>query len=409
MVEDDENYPASAISSWSGFVYQGKVALYHCLKLLLEGAPNFELQLDSTDDFAIYKNGVLSSTHQVKAKVGKYRSSYNEALAKSATIELDRIAGIARYFHVSVAITDTADYADSNGEVVKFYSYGDNKYCGLGDIEALTKSVILQICKAKSISLSSNLLDANYCVLSERISSKAVDIHKKIQVDGDSEKKAAYTNRISGQSILDDILNCNPCNDVEYFAIELKSRLHSYLEDKLEQSLPGMTEAVYQRARRLYEHIRDAEARELQTLCQLMKPSERFSRVQRADIRRYSGLIHELGVEPIFDKLPHYRDKHKKFYIPTALDLPEIKEHDDCTSDILSEIKDNDDLLKLLFEYNNLIASRVKESFIIDTKITVSADLSNQETQERIDSNIIKTLCISILTKDEAEVRLNDH
>lgn len=409
MSEEDKQCPDSAISSWSGFVYQGKIALYHCLKLIYEGDIDFELQLDSTDDFAVYKQGKLSSAHQVKAKVGKYRSSYLEALGKSAKIELDRVAGSSRYFHVSVAITDATDYADGNGEIVKFYPYGDDKYCGLGDIEALTKLVIAGICKNRSIDLSENLLNSNYCVLSEKISSKAVEIHKKIQIDGDSEKKAAYENRIHGQSILDDILNTNPYNDAEYYAIELKARLHLHLEDKLDQSLPGMTDVVYQRARRLHEHIRNIEAGELKALCQLIKPSERFSRIQRGDIRRYSGLIQALGVEPIFDKLPHYLDKQKKFYIPTALDLPEVEEQDECASDILSEIKGNDDLLGLLFEYNNLIASRAKESFMIDTKYTVSADLNEQETQERIDNNIIKTLCISILTKEEAEVRLNDH
>lgn len=409
MSEEDKEYPHSAISSWSGFVYQGKVALYHCLKLIDECDADFELQLDSTDDFAIYKEGALFSAHQVKAKVGKYRSNYTVALEKSAKIELDRIRGIARYFHVSVEISDFTDYIDSNGEIVKFYSYGDIKHCGLGDIEALTKSVILKICKSRSIDLSENLLNSNYCILSEKISSKAIEIHKKIQINGDSERKAAYANRIHGKSILEDILNKNPYNDAEYYSIELKSRLHSYLEDKLDHSLPGMTNTVYERARRLYEHIQSTEASELKILCQLMKPSERFSRIQRADIRRYSGLIQALAVEPIFDKLPHYLDKYKKFYIPTAIDLPDVEEHADCTSDLLSEMKSNDDLLKLLYEYNNLIASRATESFIIDTKYTASEDLSEQGTQERIDSNIIKTLCISIVTKEEAEARLNDH
>jgi hypothetical protein len=46
---------------------------------------------------------------------------------------------------------------------------------------------------------------------------------------------------------------------------------------------------------------------------------------------------------------------------------------------------------------------------MVDTKYTVSADLDEQETQERIDSNITKTLCISIVTKQDAEARLNDH
>jgi len=72
--EDDEKYPASAISSWSGFVYQGKIALYHSLKLIHDGDLDFELQLDSSDDFAIYKNEKLHTAHQVKAKISKYRS-----------------------------------------------------------------------------------------------------------------------------------------------------------------------------------------------------------------------------------------------------------------------------------------------------------------------------------------------
>ncbi|POB32564.1 hypothetical protein CRX65_16345, partial [Klebsiella pneumoniae] len=63
MSNIEETLPGSAISSWGGFVYQGKVALYHCLKLLIEKSfqqriiDDFELQLDSTDDFAIYCDG----------------------------------------------------------------------------------------------------------------------------------------------------------------------------------------------------------------------------------------------------------------------------------------------------------------------------------------------------------------
>lgn len=409
MNEEDIEYPDSAISSWSGFVYQGKVALYHCLKLIDEGDVNFELQLDSTDDFAIYSDGLLSSAHQVKAKVGKYRSAYVTALKKSAKIELDRVEGIARYFHVSVEITDSTDYVDDNGETVKFYAYGDNKYCGLGDIETVTKSLIAKICKERSIDLSTNLIESNYCVVSDKISSKAICIHNQIQINGDSEKKAAYENRISGKDILYDILNKNPYDDKEYFAISLKTRLLSYLEDKLDNSLPHMTDAVYKRVCRLYEYIQKTDPSELKTLCQLMKPSERFSQIQKGDIRLYSGLIQALGVDPILDKIPHYLDKEKKFYIPTALSLVGAEAHDECTSDILGEMKSNNDLLALLFEYNNLIASRSSESFMIDTKYTASANLSEPETQQHIDSNIVKTLCISIVTKEEAEDRLNDH
>lgn len=407
-MNEEEKYPHSAVSSWSGFVYQGKIALYHCLKLIEQGDVDFELQLDSTDDFAIYKKQVLVSTHQVKAKIGKSRSTYKEALEKSAKIELDRVAGTTRYFHVSLEISDTGDYNDVNGEIVKFYSYGPHKHCGLGDIEELTKSVISNICFSQSIILSPNNLNLNYCLLSEKISSKAIEIHKKIQVEGDSERKAAYLNRITAQSILDDLINNNPYNDADYCAIDLKARLHAHLEIRLDQSLPGMTDACYERARKLYEHVRITQPNELKRLCQLIKPSERFSNIQKGDIRKYTSLIQIIGVEPIFDRLPHYLCNKNNFYIPTAIDLPEIDENIDCASDIKVEMSTNEDLLELLYEYNNLIAYRAKKSFFIDTRYTVSTDFSNEEEQKLSDSHITKQLCISVLTKEDAEAQLND-
>lgn len=403
--DEDEKYPASAVSTWSGYVYQGKIALYHSLKLINAGEVDFELQLDSSDDFAIYKNGLVSSAHQVKAKIGKYRSAYSAALEKSATIEFDRKKGISRYIHVSVQLDNTDDHTETNGETVKFYPYGNKFHCGLGEIEGLTKAIIKQICDSNSITLSDKLLNYNYCLLSEKISSKAVEIHRIVQEDRVKANQAAYDNRITARSILDDITTQNPYNDTEYYAVDLKARLQSHLEDRLDQSLPGMSDAIYQRARRLFEYIRATEARELKTLCQLMKPSERFKDIQKTDIRRYSSLIQAITIEPIFHQLPHYLDSQNRFYIPTALD---VDDNDECTSDIIGEMESNGDLLRLLFEYNHLIASKSTESFTFNTKFTNPDELDQQEFQDRIDSNITKSLCISIVTKDDAEARLND-
>tara|TARA_B100000287_G_scaffold402212_1_gene422927 strand:+ start:1736 stop:2965 length:1230 start_codon:yes stop_codon:yes gene_type:complete len=408
VAQENESYPDSAISSWSGFVYQGKVALYHCLKLISEGDEDFELQLDSTDDFAIYKNDTLVSAHQVKAKVGTYRSAYISALEKSSQIELDRVKGSIRYFHISVQLNDTSDYIAGNGEIVKFYSYNNDKYCGLDRIEQLTKSIISQICKNKNITVSPNILNFNYCILSEKISTKAMEIHKNIQVDGETESKAAYTNRITAEQILEEIVANNPYEDKEYFSVDLKNRLYSFLEEKLDGSLQGMTDSAYLRIRNLFEHIRDSDADKLEALCHLIQPSERFSSIQRKDIRRYSTLIESIDIEPIFNNLPHYLDKEKKFYIPTALYISALEEREECALDIRSEMESNDALLKLLYEYNNLIASKATESFMIDTKYTLSADFSDQETRDKIDSNITKSLCINVVTKEEAEERLND-
>ncbi len=401
-------YPGTAITTWSGFVYQGKIALYHCLKMINQGEAEFELQLDSSDDFAIYKSDTLSSVHQVKAKIGKYRSEYSTALEKSSVIEFDRTKGVSRYFHVSVQLDNTDDYTGTNGELVQFYAYGSNKYCGLGEIEGLTKELIRQICNSKSITLSEDLLNYNYCLLSEKISSKAVAIHRLVQDDREKANKAAYENRVTAQSLLDDILTKNPYNSTEYYAVDLKARLYSHLEEKLDQALPSMSDEMYARAQRLFEHIRITDVSDFKTLCQLMKPSERFSSIQMADIRRYSGLIEAMSLEPILKQFPHYLDGEKRFYLPTALDLPLLDDRVGCISDLLGEMESNEHLLKLLFEYNHLIASRSVDSFVIDTKYTHPDDLNNQEAKDRIDSNITKSFCLSIMTKEDAEARLND-
>lgn len=404
----NKNYPATAVTTWSGYVYQGKIALYHALKLINQGNLDFELQLDSSDDFAIYKNSKLISAHQVKAKIGAYRSAYSEALEKSAAIEFDRKAGISRYFHVSVQIDDMSDYISANGETVKFYTYGTDKYCELGKVEELTKEIIKKICDSRSITISEKLLKYNYCLLSEKISTKAIEIHRIVQIDKKKADQTAHENRITAQSLLDDIINQNPYNDTEYYAAELKADLYNHLENRLDHHLVEMSDERYARARKLFDHIRATEISEMKALCQLIKPSERFSTIQKADIRRYSELIETMSIDPIFKQFPHYLDKSKTFYLPTALDLPLTDDHEGCTSDLLEEMESNGDLLKLLFEYNHLIPSRSTKSFTINTKYTNSDDLNNQDVKARIDSNITKSLCLSIVTKEDAEVRLND-
>ncbi|CNI32022.1 ABC-three component system protein [Yersinia pseudotuberculosis] len=403
--KDDEKYPASAISSWSGFVYQGKIALYHSLKLIHDGDLDFELQLDSSDDFAIYKNGKLHTAHQVKAKISKYRSGYTTALEQSTLIEHDKIRGTMRYFHVSVSLENIEDHKGASGETVKFYRYGDNYHCGLGEIEGLTKELIRKLCEKKSITFSENLINFNYCLLSEKISTKAIHNHKLNQVDGISKNRAAYEGCIKAQNILEDLLAENPYQNRDYYAVELKGRLQTHLEERLDQALPTMSDAAYERARRLCEHIRETHINELKTLCQMMKPSERFQDVQTNDIRRYTKLIQAISVEPIFNHLPHYLDSENRFYVPTALDVDESEE---CESDMNHEMKNNSDLLRLLFEYNHLIASKAEASFTFNTKFTNSDDFDNKQTTEKLESNIIKSLCISVITKDDAEERLND-
>ncbi|PRA40671.1 MULTISPECIES: ABC-three component system protein [Pseudomonas] len=77
-----------ATPSWSGYNYQGKLALHHVLchiseKLRADAAHTFHgdsIVLENNEDFELFVNGELVSFHQVKAYEKQSFSSYDEAL-----------------------------------------------------------------------------------------------------------------------------------------------------------------------------------------------------------------------------------------------------------------------------------------------------------------------------------------
>src|SRR5215217_5518240 len=98
----------SAITTWSGFVYQGKVALYHTIKLLSENrlSDSCKLQLDSLEDFAILDSAdKCLSLHQIKAVKSTYYSRYAADFIKlCAKSKLYRCTDIN--FHLAIKISD---------------------------------------------------------------------------------------------------------------------------------------------------------------------------------------------------------------------------------------------------------------------------------------------------------------
>lgn len=81
MSKSASSHPHTAAPTWSGFIYQGHLALYHSIECVLNKM-SFELQIDSIDDFSIIENGIAVSTHQVKALADDKRAAYKEALEK---------------------------------------------------------------------------------------------------------------------------------------------------------------------------------------------------------------------------------------------------------------------------------------------------------------------------------------
>ena len=85
---DECNLEWDATPSWSGYNYQGKVALYVALKNICElyinemqeEISNYCLELEWIEDFSIKYNNFYKSIHQVKALDTTDLNDYGEAI-----------------------------------------------------------------------------------------------------------------------------------------------------------------------------------------------------------------------------------------------------------------------------------------------------------------------------------------
>lgn len=81
----------SAVPSWSGYDFQGKVAIYTALcflnnldQITEDVISQYFLEIEHLEDFSIKKNDSYLSIHQVKS----YQNTYHFSSYKEAVLEL---------------------------------------------------------------------------------------------------------------------------------------------------------------------------------------------------------------------------------------------------------------------------------------------------------------------------------
>jgi hypothetical protein len=184
--------PHTAISSCSGYIYQGKIALMHCMKLFenmgLE-ARTLKLEIESLDDFAIKNaDNTYRSMHQVKAKKSQLFSGYRVAV-EDQIVRAGNYPNAQVYFHVAKSIIDIPEDFQVTYIPVKFYNYlGENNVevdaCELDKVDAWNNSQISRTYRALGES-SYKFLDENYLfktrqVLEDIIIKHIIFVHHKI-------------------------------------------------------------------------------------------------------------------------------------------------------------------------------------------------------------------------------------
>ncbi|MDE2419695.1 MAG: hypothetical protein KGO49_00740 [Gammaproteobacteria bacterium] len=401
--------PASAISSWGGFVYQGKVALYHSITLLCDQAhlgttvTSFKLQLDSTDDFAIYVAEKAISIHQVKAKISPYRSTFTTALDKSSSIETDCNSLTSRYFHIANPIDDSTDYTNSKGATVQFYKYGADPFCKLDDIEKITKSKIQEYLAKHKLPSSELLLEHKYCFLSELITAKVVKIHALIH-SGMSENKAAYTQIINSDE-LEGIIRTdfNAIVDMPYQLKELRMVFASVFEDYVASNTDFFTVEQIGGFGNIFRFIYEMSDPDILSVMHSLRPSSENEKIRDEDIQNYADIISEISQAIVLAGLPHY-SKDTKRYLPTALKLSN-KRLPLFKAGLLKQIRRNPHLANVLYEYNTLITGAEAHD---DINVTGESDkITKSPVTGNVSNNIIRELPVSIISMKIAKGELN--
>ncbi len=232
--------PHTAITTWSGFVYQGKVAIYHVLSLLtdLESHGDFLLQLDSLDDFAILSDvDEIVSLHQVKAKKTQNFSGYEEAITKLRDNANAHNCENAQ-FHIAREIIDkSVEDIETEYSPVKIYKYDTNGWCSVNDIDSKIEGELKVLFSAWFVGdeskQSQEYLKKARGYLDQIVLIKVLAIHKIIHDSMLPERDAAYTQIIEFSKFVEVLkrdLNQEELG-VDYYYYLLLEYLYRYYQE----------------------------------------------------------------------------------------------------------------------------------------------------------------------------------
>jgi hypothetical protein len=375
--------PHTAITSWSGFVYQGKVAIYHVLQLLEspETCTGFALQLDCLEDFAILDgDGTTISMHQVKAKKTQYYSGYKKDFEKLKEKADEQECTDAK-FHVARAINNRSEQdIEKDHSPVKFYKYDGDYCCPVDEIDQKIEGKLQTLFATRypeDIYKHFNEYASKARSYLDQIVLKRVLVtHRIIHDDLAPQAEAAYKQTIPFSEFIDilsDDLQQRGQGE-EYYLYVLLGDIHQYYQhycidnedevsdDELkklsycmkvigELDIPPMIQFI----RNIIPH-RDFKFRTLADFKEKTFNQEEFQDAFLTTMKRL--------------KQPEYNPKNffrwhaeGKSFTPTTINTAAAHARKICRN-IIKNAKQTD--LNIMFEGNNLITSGINVDSILD-------------------------------------------
>jgi hypothetical protein len=415
--------PDSAITTWSGFIYQGKVALYHTIKMLCENLEyNYVLQLDSLEDFAIlHEKGKIISMHQVKAykatNYGKYSGAFKKLNDKH--MQCGNL-----YFHTAKKIhTKTVEQIESQHSNIKIYKYDGEPNCEVGEIDYKIESLCKKIYE---VFYNRETFKSNdyYCkktreYLDQIILKKVINIHQKVHDNVAKDDEIAYAEVIEFsdfKNIFDDDLN-EKSNSLEYYLYLSIQDFHRYYQIYCIENEDNLNDENLTKLSFYMSLIEKFENATMERFIKNIIPHRemKFDTISdykdntlvKDEVRdAFFVILKELDeglIENATNILWKCRDNQS--YSATTINSGDRSKSQICQR-IIENAKDND--LDILFEGNNLLTLEMSsESIYNDAKL-----VENIETVEDVESskyykNIVKCKKIKLISLDNAKGRIN--
>lgn len=419
MTDRAKVYPSSAITTWSGFLYQGQVALLHTLKLLTKNIDyQYALQLDSLEDFSIVTDNEEKkpvSLHQVKALKNTNYSTYKNAFEKLDTkcTLCDKL-----YFHIARELDEyvikkiSTDYPN-----MVLYNYGNDVHCcGLDDIKSKiiisAKELYKKHCPSEQFKNNDSYIEKSIHVWTDLITKKIFEIHTKVHAGLGSDDMLAYIDTISFNDFRTVVYkNLNDIeDDGEYYRHLAIYDFQRYYESYVFENADEIIEEVGIKLDNYMSEILVMSKENLERFIKGMIP-ERTFRFESITDYKDNGLNKSDMNNVFFETLRcihagevtkshiQWQCKEGNCYSPTAIGDIKKRKGDVCTNIIKNSIKSD---VTLLFEGNTLITREINSESIYD-------DANHQTAIQRLEENhIMRAKHIKLIDMETAEGILNE-
>ncbi|MBO2600221.1 ABC-three component system protein [Shewanella algae] len=426
MCEQQTAAPHTAISTWSGFVYQGKIALYYCLKLIADdysGNRGLKLQLESQDDFAVYNGQTCISMHQVKAYKSQNFSSYQIAFtAQQDKATSDGVS--SAFFHVARNITDLPEEYETIYHPVKLYDYGtqqaSKKYCSLEELDTLIETLLKSIISSEASlpNWKGNLSKLIREFLEAEINQKVIAIHHMIHTTQDSDRVIAQREFINFDRLYE-ILEADDFEAFEtndFFLSRLQSDIGYYYQQFCEQQV-NLSAEKQAKLDRYIAHLTKLTVVEMEHFVKSVMPHRKGSfrtlrdykdQALNADSMKKSLLtifntLITAGFKTQLTSPSIYWLHESNFYYPTGIHTAQEESEAVCY-EILSQAISND--VEFLYENGSLVTRGMNVASIANVQF--GPDAVEQTISSQQQNNILNYTRMSLVALDDVPMELKD-